>query len=167
MSEKEYAQFFGFVNYYIHQINLMRLLLGEGYRVTYADPAGVLLAGESESGVPCVIEMNPYTTTVDWQESALATFDRGYVNLKLPAPMVLNRAGVVEILLDPGNGVEPRQIIPHLPAVHAMKAQASAFLRFVRGEQDAPCGPREALADLRVAEAYLELLNKSRNGSCR
>ena len=34
-----------FVNYYIHQVNLMRHLLGEPYQVTYADPSGVLLAG--------------------------------------------------------------------------------------------------------------------------
>ena len=34
-----------FVNYYIHQVNLIRVLVGENYRVTYADPSGVLFAG--------------------------------------------------------------------------------------------------------------------------
>ena len=42
-----------FVNYYIHQVNLLRYLLGESYRVSYADPAKVLLIAHSESGVPC------------------------------------------------------------------------------------------------------------------
>ena len=37
-----------FVNYYIHQVNLMRHLLGEPYKVTYADKTGVLLAVQSD-----------------------------------------------------------------------------------------------------------------------
>ena len=40
--------YFGFVNYYIHQVNLLRYLLGEPYRVTFADRGGVLLAAKVE-----------------------------------------------------------------------------------------------------------------------
>ena len=39
-----------FVNYYIHQVNAMRFLLGEPYKVTFADKSGVLMAVESTSG---------------------------------------------------------------------------------------------------------------------
>ncbi len=45
MDKPTYDAYITFVNYYIHQVNLMRHLLGEPYRVTYADPSGVLLAG--------------------------------------------------------------------------------------------------------------------------
>src|SRR5205085_11072599 len=41
-----------FVNYYIHQVNLIRHLLGENYAVNYADPASVVLVGHSASGIP-------------------------------------------------------------------------------------------------------------------
>ncbi|NIQ99397.1 MAG: gfo/Idh/MocA family oxidoreductase, partial [Gemmatimonadales bacterium] len=107
-------QYSGFVNYYIHQVNLVRHLLGEPYRVSYADPSGVVLVGHSDSGVACTIEMSPYATTVDWQESALVGFERGYVKLELPAPVASNRPGRVEVLRDPGEAV-PVVEGPHLP----------------------------------------------------
>ena len=87
---KEYVSF---VNYYIHQVNLLRHLLGEPYKVTYAEPSGVLLAVQTVSGVAGAIEMTPYRTTVAWEESALIAFEKGYVKLELPAPLASNRPG--------------------------------------------------------------------------
>jgi len=59
MDEQTYQAYTGFVNYYIHQVNLLRHLLGEPYRVAHADPSGVVLVAESASGVTGVIEMSP------------------------------------------------------------------------------------------------------------
>lgn len=153
-----FREYVSFVNYYIHQVNLMRHLLGEPYSVTYADPKGVVLAGQSQSGVPCVIEMSPYRTSVDWQESALVAFERGYVRLDLPAPLASHRPGSVEVLRDPGNGATPEVVRPHLPWVHAMRQQAIHFVKAVRGEAPPPCDSEEALEDLRVAREYMRLL---------
>lgn len=150
-----YAQYIDFVNYYIHQVNLLRHFFGESYEVTHADPSGVILVARSESGVPGVIEMSPFTTTVDWQESVLAAFEHGYVKLELPAPMAFNRSGRVEILRDPGNGATPVVSSPQLPWEHAMRCQARNFLAAVRGEQPPMCDAAEALEDLRVARDYL------------
>jgi len=157
MNEETFNRYVGFVNYYIHQVNLMRHLLGESYRVTHADASGALLVGESNSGVACSIEMSPYRTTVDWQESALVCFERGYVKIDLPAPLATNRPGRVDILRDPGDGQTPESIVPQIPWVHAMRQQAANFLAAVRGEQKPPCGAAEALEDLRVARDYLRL----------
>ncbi len=155
------AEFEAFVNYYIHQVNLMRYLLGEPYKVSYADPAQVLLVGHSESGVSCAIEMAPYATTVEWHESALVTFERGYVRLNLPAPLAHNRPGAVEVFKDPGgDGATPQTIRPDLPWRHAMKNQALAFIQAVRGEAPAPCLAEEALEDLKIARDYLRLLKE-------
>ena len=151
-----------FVNYYIHQVNLMRHLLGEPYRAVYADPHEVILVGESASGVTCTLEMAPYATTIDWQESALVCFERGYVKLELPAPVALNRPGRVEIFRDPGNGITPQTIVPQMPWVHAMRQQAINFVRAIRGEIAPPCDSIEALEDLRLARDYLKLLNAVR-----
>jgi predicted dehydrogenase len=148
---KEYTKF---VNYYIHQVNLMRYLLGEPYRVTWADPSGVLLAGQSARGAACVIEMTPYRTTLGWQESALVCFEKGYVRLELPAPLAANRAGRVTVFRDPGEDAAPETRAPQLPPVHAMRQQAANFLAAIRPP---PCGAEEALEDLRVARAYLRL----------
>jgi len=157
MDKETYNQYVGFVNYYIHQVNLMRHLLGEPYKVTYAEPSGVLLAVQSKSGVAGVIEMSPYHTTVEWLESALVAFDKGYVKLDLPAPLASNRPGRVEVMRDPG-GVTPATTVPTLPWVHAMRQQAVNFIRAIKGEAAPPCVAEEALEDLKVAREYIRLL---------
>ena len=157
MDEATAKAYVAFVNYYIHQVNLMRHLLGEPYKVTYAERSGVVMALESASGVPGVIEMSPYRTTVDWQESALIAFEKGYVKLRLPAPMAANRCGSVEVYADPGDGKTPERIAPTLPTVHSMKRQAINFVEVIRGEMPPPCDAAEALEDLKVAREYTDL----------
>lgn len=157
MDEEIRNKYISFVNYYIHQVNLMRHLLGEPYRVTYADPSGVLLAGQSESGVACTIEMSPYRTTVDWQESALVSFEKGYIQLNLPAPLANNRPGTVTFYRDPGDGKTPESITPQLPWIHAMRQQAMNFVAAIKGEAPPPCEAAEALEDLKIAREYIRL----------
>ncbi|MFZ4695904.1 MAG: Gfo/Idh/MocA family protein, partial [Verrucomicrobiia bacterium] len=131
MDPDAWKAWLGFVNYYIHQVNLLRHLLGEPYRVTFADKAGMLLVGETARGVTGTIEMSPYSTTRDWQESALVCFERGWVRLDLPAPLVMNRPGSVTVFRDPGNGATPTTTTPVLPPVHAMRQQAIHFVRAI------------------------------------
>jgi len=157
MDKPTHDAYISFVNYYIHQVNLARHLLGESYRVTYADPSGVLLAGISAGGAACAIEMTPFRTTIDWQESALVCFEKGWIKLGLPAPLAANRAGTVEIYRDPGSGAAPQRVIPQMPLVHAMRQQAVNFVRAIKGEIKPPCEAQEALEDLRVAREYIRL----------
>jgi len=161
MDDATAGEYWIFVNYYIHQVNLLRHLLGESYMVSYADPAKILFVAHSASGVPCTIEMAAYNTTIDWQESAFVAFEKGYVKLGLPAPVAYNRPGQVEILKDPGNGVVPVTIRPSLPWVHAMRNQALNFIKAVRGEAPAPCLAPEGLEDIRIAREYIRLLKKA------
>ena len=158
MDKGTYGSYIGFVNYYIHQVNLLRHLLGEPYEVKYADPKGVMLATQSPSGAAGVIEMTPYGTTVDWLESALVAFQKGYVKITLPAPLASNRPGTVEILRDPGDGATPETIVPTLPWVHAMRQQAVNFVSAVKGEIKPMCEASEAMEDLKMAREYIRLL---------
>jgi predicted dehydrogenase len=148
-----------FVNYYIHQVNLLRHLLGEPYRVVFADRGGVLFVAESAGGVTGAIEMSPYRTTIDWQESALVCFEKGWVKLELPAPVAFNRPGRVEIFRDPGDGAAPQTVIPQLPWDHAMRQQAVNFVRAIKGEIKPMCEAAEALEDLRIARDYIRLFS--------
>ena len=157
MDEATNDQYVAFVNYYIHQVNLMRWLLGEPYKVTYAEKSGVLMAVESKSGVAGTIEMTPYRTTVDWEESALVAFEKGYILVKLPAPLASNRAGTVEIYSDPSEGKTPTRTSPALPWVHAMRQQAANFIKVIKGEMKPPCEAAEAVEDLVVAREYIRL----------
>jgi len=146
-----------FVNYYIHQINLIRFLLDENYRVTYADPSGVFLAGSSDSGVAIALEMAPYRTTIDWQEVAFIAFEKGWIKIELPAPLVIDQPGRVMVYEDKGDGAEPRTTSPTLPHIHAMRQQAVHFIAAVRGEKTPLCEAPEALEDLRIARQYIDL----------
>ena len=157
MDDQTAKKYVAFVNYYIHQVNLMRHLMTEPYEVAYADPSGVLLAVRSKSGVPGVIEMTPYRTTVDWQESVLVAFEKGYVRLRLPPPLACNRAGTVEIYKDPGKGKMPQRTEPTFPHVHAMLQQAVNFVKVCKGEMAPPCQASEAVEDLRIARDYIRL----------
>lgn len=157
MDQAGFAEYNSFVNYYIHQVNLMRHLIGGPYHVTYVAPSGVMLAVQSETGIGGVIEMSPYTTSIAWQEQALVCFEHGYVKLDLPAPVTLNRPGRVELLRDPGNGATPETTVPGLPWVHAMRQQALNFIRAVRGDAQPLCTAAEALEDLKNAREYLRL----------
>ncbi len=157
MDKPTHDAYTAFVNYYIHQVNLMRYLLGETWSVDYAAKSGLLLAGESVGGVTCSLEMSPYQTTLDWQESALVCFERGWVKLELPAPLAFTRPGRVEIFRDPGNGIQPKTEIPQLPWVHSMWQQAQNFVAAVQDKIPTLCTAEDALEDLRLAREYIRL----------
>lgn len=147
-----------FVNYYIHQVNLMRHLLGEEYRVVYADPSKVLLVARSASGVTATLEMATHRTTREWQEEAFIAFEKGWINVELPAPLAIDRPGRVTVYSDPGGAEVPVTLSPTLPPLHAMRQQAMFFLQAIRGERTPLCEADEALKDLYVARDYLRLL---------
>ena len=146
------SPYFDFVNYYIHQVNLLRHLFGESYKVKFADKAGSLFVAESASGVTGTIELYPYKTELGWDEAALVGFDGGYVKIELPAPLVTNLPGRVEIRTAKGT------FSPILPPVHAMRQQAINFLRAIKGEIKPLCDATEALQDLLIARDYIHLL---------
>ena len=160
MDEKEAEYYMPFVNGYCHQINLMRHLLGESYSVTYVDKSNVLLAIESESGISGVIEISPYQTTVEWQESALICFEKGYIRLDLPAPLAVNRAGRIEVFRDSGPEIMPEKTVPSLPFVHAMRQQAEAFVKVCKGQVEPLTDVTEAVEDLKNVYQWFQLRQK-------
>jgi predicted dehydrogenase len=149
-------RFENFVAYYIHQVNLLRHVIGEEYALDYVSPNGVLLAASGASGVAGAIEANTFRTTVGWQEQVLVTFEKGWIRVDLPAPLATDLPGRLTIYRDPG-GCAPTTLSPTLDPVSAMRAQAAYFLAAVRGEPHPLCGADEAARDLEIAERWLEL----------
>lgn len=147
-----------FVNYYIHQVNALRFLLGEPYEITYAEKSQTVLAARSASGVAGIIEMEPWANSIDWMESSLVAFRKGFIRVDLPAPLASQQCGRVTVMEDRGG--TPITWSPSLPPVHAMRNQAKNFLAMVRGEREAPCYAAEAAEDLAMARDYIRLLNK-------
>ena len=156
MDKGTYGAYVGFVNYYIHQVNLMRHLFGEDYKVTFADKGGHLLVCESDSGVTGVIEMATYSTGTEWEETAQVCFDKAYINLALPAPLAYNRAGTVDVYEQP-EGEPSRHAQPTMPWIHAMMQQAANFIKVCKGEMAPPCDAATAAKDLHVARDYIRM----------
>ena len=147
-----------FVNYYIHQVNYMRYLLGETWRPEFVAKSGVQLSGASASGIACSLEMTPFQTTLDWQEQALVCFERGWIRVTLPAPLTTNRAGQLEIFRDPGNGATPKTETLQMPWVGAMWQQAQNFVAALQGNRDvACCSAADALEDLKFARQFIRI----------
>jgi len=150
-----------FVNYYIHQVNLLRFLMGEDYKLTFADRTGVLLAAESvgtscaEDHIAGLIEMEAFKTTDDWQEQALVCFEKGWIRIELPAPLASQQAGKVTVFNN--SGAQGFSVSPRLPNTHAMLNQARNFIKAVQGEKPAPCVSDEAVRDLEIAMDYIRM----------
>ncbi|MHC1695241.1 MAG: hypothetical protein AB9835_08210 [Eubacteriales bacterium] len=119
----------------------------------------MLLTVQSKSGVCGIIEMASYSTSDDWQEEAMVCFERGWVKVGLPAPLASQQAGKVTVFTDNGAGVFTS---PRLPNVHAMKNQASNFIKAIKGEKNAPCLSSEAVKDLDFAMDYVNFMKKYR-----
>ncbi|MHB1152764.1 MAG: Gfo/Idh/MocA family protein [Eubacteriales bacterium] len=149
-----------FVNYYIHQVNALRFILGEDYTIKYADKSRVMLAAESVSGIPAIVEMSPWTTSIDWQESYLIAFEKAWIQIDLPAPLASNKPGKVTVYEDNGKKPTPITWSPTLPHVHAMKNQAQNFVNYIRNGKCVPCDSFEAVKDLQMAKDYIDLLHK-------
>jgi predicted dehydrogenase len=150
-----------FVNYYIHQVNYLRLLLGEDYHPILADPGGVLLVGRSDSGITVNLEMAAHQTSIEWCEEYVVFFERGFVKIELPAPMAQNRAGKVTMFRDPGDAEEPTTVVPTLPFVHAMQRQAENFVAACRGDKTVLCTAEDGYKDLTVATEYIALVEEA------
>jgi predicted dehydrogenase len=151
-------RYISFVNYYIHQVNLIRYLLGEDYTVKYADPTGKIMACESQSGVPIVLEMEPYSLHREWEEKYTACFNRGYIQLSLPAPMARQQAGKLTVYQNEGDNSAYLQ--PVIPPNWSMMEQARIFVDTVQGKRGNISPVSDAVKDLELAEAYIKLLVK-------
>ena len=160
MPQDTAATYVSFVNYYIHQVNLIRYLLDEDYTVRYADPSGVMLSAESGSGVPIVLEMAAYEVQHEWHEFYAACFERGKIELSLTAPMARQRTGEARFYRggEPGGTYEK----PVLPPRWSMAEQARIFVETIGEGKPCLSSAGDAVKDLEVAEQYITLLYEAR-----
>lgn len=148
-----------FVNYFIHQVNLVRYLLDEPFRCEYLDPTGAILAGRSERGIPWLLEMKGYGLRDDWEEYYKVCFEHGKLDLSVPAPMARQQPGDLRLYVGPADETKRgRHERPVLPPTWCMRAQASHFVECVRRRRPTSAPASEAALDLEVAEQYARLL---------
>lgn len=146
------------IDFFIHQINLLRYLIDEDYEVAYVDRKGRIMVVRTHSGVPCTFEMAPYGLKNRWEESYEIRFERGKINLSLPAPMARQRAGEVVIYKASDENSFPQIIKPLLPQKWEFLEQARHFIECLRDSKPTISPASESLKDLKVSEQYIRTL---------
>jgi predicted dehydrogenase len=153
-----------FINYYIHQVNLIRYLIGEDYTIDYVDPGLKLIAAKSDSGATCVLEMADYGLKNTWQEYYKICFEHGKIDLQMPAPLARQKAGNVRIYKENGFiSSEPETIEPFIPQKWCFFEQAQHFIECVRDGKPTIAPASDAVKDLLVSEQFIKLLISSKN----
>ncbi len=156
MTDEQAKVYMDFINYYIHQVNLIRYLLNEDYSVEYVDSNGKVLVAKSDSGIAIVLEMGTYEVANEWHEFYEAFFDKGKVKLSLPAPLARQRAGEVEIYKNKdGDGIYEKPVIAQK---WSMLEQAKLFVDAARNKNKPISPPLDAVKDLQIAEDYVKKL---------
>lgn len=158
MTDELGGKYIAFINFYIHQVNLIRFLLDEDFDIDHVDTDERLLFARSSSGVTILLEMNTHTLQDDWMEEYVAHFERGKITMNLPAPMDRQTSGSLEIYrhCETGSVVER----PRVGGSWSMLEQAKCFVEEVRGMRENVSPAEEAVRDLLIAEAYIRLLKK-------
>jgi predicted dehydrogenase len=158
MDEAAGKKYNAFVNYFIHQVNLIRYLLGEDYEVVYADKGEAVMIARSQSGVTVVLEMKGHGLKQSWEEDCMVSFDNGKVDLSVPAPMAQQNGGDLRIYWGGDDQNEPRWERPVMPPVWSMLAQARHFVECVKEGKPTWSPATDAVKDLEVAEQYVKCL---------
>ena len=147
-SAQDYAWF---LNVFLHDLNILRFLAGSEPQVRAVDLSrrnGRLVMLEFQD-FPAVLEMAEIASH-DWQEGVEVLFEKGRLTLQFCSPMLRNTPARVE--LSTANG-KTEALVPKAPWSWAFRRQAEAFVADVQANREPLASGRDALGDLRLAEA--------------
>ena len=136
-----------FTNVFIHDVNLLRYLLGDEVRVRYADlrDRDARIAHLDFADFPAVLEMAELPIE-EWREGVEVTFERGTLRLDLNAPLDPTPARVTLAYAD------GRREILTPPDGWAFRRQAEAFVAEIASGAAALASGEDSVADLHLIE---------------
>ncbi|MDP6360357.1 MAG: hypothetical protein QF473_34915, partial [Planctomycetota bacterium] len=155
MTPEEGNQYAGFINFWIHQVNLLRHLAGEDYKLTHVSQNGQLLIGETDSGASINLEMNTRTIKNSWEEEFSVYFPKAEAQVSLAAPLHKQMEGKVRIVTEGETG--PVFSHPFVGTGWAFADQARMFVEAVRGDRPVLSPASHAVKDLKIAEDYIRM----------
>ena len=147
----------GWLNYYSHQTNLLRYVLGEDYALEHyhTSPGRDLIVVRTTSGVPAFMEF-PHQQVPKWDEGFKVYFQKGSIEAALPAPLARQSAAKVVVSTMEGS------TSPHIPQRWGMGEQAKGFVEAcLTGDPTRSLSPASEAAK-EIAFAY-ELARARRN----
>lgn len=149
-TEAWHGKYVTMVNFYIHQINLIRMLVNNDYKVTYGDKTGRLMVGHTPEDALVTLEMNYYSPTA-WSESFLVTFDKAWLRLDFPAPVTVNQSAQLTVYRSAGKDSLATTTQVGIPWQSAMANQAAQYVNAIRGGQTTLETAQDAIKDLVIA----------------
>ena len=149
LPEDQHQAFNQFNNVYCHNINLLRFLLDDPLAIESVSlkPRAKLVALDA-GGVTVSLEAASLRRNV-WDEETKVYFERGWVELITPSPLLRNVPARVEVYRG-GDTHEVRE--PMAEWSWAFKRQADHFVECVRGRTEPRSSGRDSLRDLQIVE---------------
>jgi predicted dehydrogenase len=145
------------INFFVHQVNLIRFLIGEDYRLTHAHPNGKVLLATADSGIGITLEMQLSSIPQTWDEVYHICFERADIELRVPAPLREQHNAEVVIRRATGNSHETiRANIA--PPSWSFFEQAKGFLQAVRERKLPHDSTGDAIRDLETFEEQVTLM---------
>mgnify|MGYP000066164166 CR=1 FL=1 len=146
------------INFYVHQVNLLRYLISEDYHLAYTHPAAKVLVASADSGVSITLEMGRHQINRTWDEVYRLSFDGAEITLRMPSPLQRQQNGEMEIRRNLADGSH-ETVVPNvgLPSWSFFE-QAKGFLQCVRDGSIPFDSTGEAIRDLEMFEQQVGLM---------
>lgn len=151
MPKDQHDQYASFLNVFIHDLNIVRFLLGAEPIVRSVDIArknGRLVTFDFGE-FPGVLEMAEIAAH-DWTEGVEIIFEKGRLSLEFFSPLLRNQPAKVQLIR---SGRRTETVIPRAEWSWAFRSQAEAFINDIAARREPVASGRDALNDLRLAEA--------------
>ncbi len=158
-TEDWHKKYVTMVNFYIHQINLIRLLVSNNYKVTFGDKTGRLMVGHTPDDALVTLEMN-YFSPDAWSESFLVTFDKAWLRLDFPAPLTVNQSAQLTVYRTGKTQGGTTQVT--IPWQSAMANQAIQYVQAIQGQTTTLETAQEAIKDLVIARDLVNAIEAAR-----
>ncbi|MBK4723173.1 Gfo/Idh/MocA family oxidoreductase [Azospirillum sp. YIM DDC1] len=139
-----------FLNVFVHDVNILRHLVGRSPEVTFADfrHANGRVVGFDWGGFSGILDMAEIPFA-DWEEGIEVLFERGRLRLRFPPPLLRNVPARIELERTGEAGAVAR---PAVPWSWAFRRQAEAFVADVRGGREPAASGEDSLADMDLIE---------------
>lgn len=145
------ADYAWFLNVFLHDINIIRFLVGADPRVRAVDLArrNGRLAMLDFQEFPAILEMAEIPFA-DWREGVEVLFERGRLKLDFPSPLLRNVPARVEL---ERAGDRHEIVVPRVAWSWSFRRQAEAFVADVAAQREPLASGADSVGDLRIAEA--------------
>lgn len=168
MSDALWESHIQWTNYYSHQTNLARYIIGEDYFINHVKttpgpdkwmPSYFIQCSSQPSGASVYLDF-PRFHHNQWDEGFEVVLNRAKMRVTIPAPLAQRQTAQVIAYENPKNG-EARELRPTFTPLDGFAAQAKQFIASIRGEETPLSPASDAVKEIEFSEALMKKLQKN------